>query len=104
MVPPPYLVVPAQATVQWSTTYPGLAPNPAPAPAFHVPSFRKRVIVAFFLYFAGFFPGLIASFIWWRQARDFQRQTGIAPPGKGGLVALLGFGILVLAMWVLSVA
>jgi hypothetical protein len=69
-----------------------------------VPSFKKRATAAFFLYLVAFFPGLIASAFWWNQASDYQHRTGIAPPGKNTLTALLILGIATLVLWILWTA
>jgi hypothetical protein len=60
-----------------------------------VRSFRLNVVIAFILYFPFFLPGLIASAVWWNQARQIERLTGISPPGKGCLTGLLLYGLIV---------
>ena len=76
-------------------------PGAYPAP---VPSFRTNAVIAFVLYLLFFLPGLIASAVWWNEARKVERRTGRTPPGKGCLTVMLYWGIAVIAFWVMIFA
>ncbi len=82
------------------------AMSPYPPAYMPVPvrSFRLNAVIAFVLYFPFFLPGLIASAVWWREAKAIERHTGFSPPGKGCLTALLLWGMLVVGFWVLVFA
>ena len=73
----------------WSPFLQALAP---------VRDYTRRAWIAFILYGALFFPGLIASAYWWREARQEEVRSGIAPRGKGCLTALVLYGIAMVAL------
>jgi hypothetical protein len=56
--------------------------------------FFTEAIIVLVLYMLLWIPGLIANFVFLREAQQVQRATGRAPEGKGCLIALLAvFGL-----------
>ena len=58
-----------------------------------VKTFTNQAVIAFFLYWAFWLPGLIASMIWWFEANNVLKNSGIKPEGYTALLIemVLGF-------------
>lgn len=52
-------------------------------------SYTTPAIVTLALYCLFWFPGLIANIVYLVAANDDRRKGGVAPPGRGCLIALL---------------
>ena len=60
--------------------------------------FTRKAVVTAVLYLLLLVPGVVANVVFWRQADRVENLTGIAPPGKGCLTAMLVVAAIVLVL------
>ncbi len=65
--------------------------------------FTTKAFITFLLYLLLWVPGVIANYHFWKQANKVENLTGVAPPGKGCLTAMLVITVIlfVLGMFLL---
>ena len=60
--------------------------------------FTGKAVFTAVLYLLLLVPGVVANVVFWRQANRVENLTGIAPPGKGCLTAMLAVAAIVLVL------
>lgn len=61
-------------------------------------SYTGTAILVFFLYFLFYFPGLIANFIYYQEAKKMEEKAGMSLPGVGLLSIMLWINVAVVAL------
>jgi hypothetical protein len=69
-----------------------------------VKTFTNQAVIAFFLYWAFWLPGLIASMIWWFEANNVLKNSGIKPEGYTALLIEMVLGFIPILLFIMFVA
>ena len=59
-------------------------------------SFTTKAVLVLVLYWMFWIPGLIANYLFYREARQTERIAGTSLPGTGCLAVMLGFNVVLL--------